>query len=290
MDLAKIVAGGTPSNYMPQSPGHPSLGNQLRSPYPYGNPTQSPRNDANSLLRPPPPRQQQPGAFSGRSNHAQAANSWVHKRVRVLGGQYNGYRGTVKHQTGTHAQLELDAITNRVVTVELSRLRPESAAPGGPAGRPGPQDRYPPRDQRGGSQDYYGSQATRTPLHPSQTPLHPSMTPAHPSMTPMHAPYTPMHAPTPMDDNYHMLGGSHQQDMDRGHHHMTAPTPGGFNAYTPAYTPALTPSGNADHTAPTPGLDAGGYTGFWHSGYPTFTHHTTKQLEHVSVYAAVLDA
>lgn len=41
----------------------------------------------------------------------------VNRSIRVISGQYNGYKGRVKHETGTHVQLELDAISGRLITV-----------------------------------------------------------------------------------------------------------------------------------------------------------------------------
>ncbi len=172
------------------------------------------------MFKPPPPRfgAAGGGSFSGASNGAVMSNQFGPGRmVRVAGGQYNGYRGRVKHETGTHVQLELDAISGRIVTVDKKLVRLEG--PGGVAAgglqRPGARGGY-----YGGAEqerDAYGGRGSsgampygsRTPLHPSQTPLHPSMTPAHYSMTPSHAPYTPMHASTPgmMDDSYMSGGG-----------------------------------------------------------------------------------
>eukprot|EP00798_Chlamydomonas_sp_ICE-L_P024641 gene24641-10264_t len=169
----------------------------------------------------------------------QGASPEGEAQVRVVGGNYHSYRGRVKNETGTHAQLELDAI-NRVVTVKRDQLKVEGAlgggGPGGDGGRGGGGGNWGSQDNSqggrfgngggrgGGSQGGYGASqdsqrpgdpgyTARAPTQGSQTPMHHfgsgQATPAHPSMTPMHAPYTPMHsANTPMlDDNYGMLGG-----------------------------------------------------------------------------------
>lgn len=193
--------------YMPASPSHYAGGgsggggfNNSQGPAPGG---------GGGGFRPPVNRGG--GGFSGASNGAVAQFNLVGKAVTVTGGQYRGYKGRVKHETATHVQLEMDAISGRIVTIKKELIGGAAAGAKGPGaaggrgpGGPGQRIPHPSVQERGGNA--YG---TRTPLHPSQTPLHPSMTPAHYSMTPSHAPYTPAHAPTPSDDNYYMLGGHH---------------------------------------------------------------------------------
>lgn len=75
-------------------------------------------------------------------------------QVRVVRGQYNGYRGRVKNQTATHVQLELDAIT-RVVTIKISDIQPES---GGSTGGP-------PRAALNSARQGYGANEYRCVYH-----------------------------------------------------------------------------------------------------------------------------
>ncbi len=217
---AAYGSGGATSSfaYMPASPSQ-YAGNNARAAAGSLVPPSPSRGGGGpgAAFKPPPPRMgpPPPGSFSGASGggggHGGGRNgsTLVNRVVKVVGGQYNGYRGRVKHETGTHVQLELEAISGRVVTVPKNLVRDvaATAASGafggaGPAGAAGAGG-YSGAARGVGSAPEYG---TRTPLHPSQTPLHPSMTPAHYSMgggaTPAHAPYTPMHAPTPMDDSY----------------------------------------------------------------------------------------
>ncbi|KAL6761443.1 global transcription factor [Haematococcus lacustris] len=298
-ELAKLVASGLTPQRTPISPsGAPYSSQGSRGGYSFA-PTspshafaaqaaalgsQSPhgggegRQGAGGGGRPPPPTfGAQPGQFSGRANGARGVHSGlVGKTVKIRGGPYHGYQGRVKHETGTHVQLELDAISGRIVTVDRKHLPtsgdsgpPDSSsgsrpAPGAnvphtpanaalrgsqwgsgsasqaPGSQWGSGSQYPTPGTVGDSQNPYGY-GSRTPFHPSATPAHPSMTPAHYSshLTPSHAPYTPMHnAMTPGDDNYGPSGAYHQEDRQQ----HAAPTPGDAGHGGSAYTPAMTPS------------------------------------------------
>ena len=70
---------------------------------PRSNPRASHHHDHCSCCRPP----MGGGSFSGRADGASAFNTLVGRTIRVKGGQYNGYRGRVKHETGTHVQVRV---------------------------------------------------------------------------------------------------------------------------------------------------------------------------------------
>lgn len=109
----------TPLAFAPQSPGHYALASQAAA----GGGAQG---GGFGGFKPPPPRMGGgpgggggAGSFSGRTSHGMSAGGGlVGRSVRLVGGQYNGYKGRVKHETPSHVQLELDAISGRIVTVE----------------------------------------------------------------------------------------------------------------------------------------------------------------------------
>ncbi|MEW5310983.1 MAG: hypothetical protein WDW38_002733 [Sanguina aurantia] len=223
----------------------------------------------------------------GRGRGRGGRGYFVDKTVRVVGGQYTGYKGRVKHETATHVQLEMDAIS-RVITIPIALIKEldssgkilsayappgMSAQPGSQFGSSQPGSYNNPSQQNGGSQFGSYRPPSSAPMG-SATPMHPSMmTPSHNygSSTPMHAPYTPAHAPyTPAhpsaadayderDDrgrgshhHHHSGGGGDGYRDERGNeerdHFGSAPTPGNFVAMTPSgYTPS-----DAYPSAPTP--------------------------------------
>lgn len=101
----------------------------------------------------------------------------INKTVRIQGGNWKGYLGTVSDSTPSHVQVELHSRLKKVMVA-----REKIAVVGDKFGATDTSDSRVPQNVIGATPHHVGA----TPMHGGATPMHGGATPMHGGATPMH--------------------------------------------------------------------------------------------------------